>query len=154
MDLATARYVIRPVDPELADALRATATEVVVADSHPGWPCRQCLRDAEVGEELVLVSYDPFEATSSSPYRSAGPIFLHREPCATAAQTPDPPVQLTSRLLSVRAFDGDERMQDGRVVQGGELQATLDDLFADPGVVGVHVHNAGRGCFAARVERI
>ena len=39
-----------------------------VADEKPSFPCRQCLRDAEIGEELLLVSYDPFEI--DSPYNT------------------------------------------------------------------------------------
>lgn len=149
-----APYRIHPIDAHTADALRATATGVLVADSEPGWPCRQCLRDAHVGEEVVLVSHDPFASSSTSPYRGAGPIFLHRQPCTPAAPTTAPPAQLTTRRLSVRAFDADDLMIAGEVVDGRDLPTALDGLFADETVVQVHVHNAGRGCFAARVTRV
>lgn len=87
------RFVLEPIAPANADLLRASATHVHVADSHPGYPCRQCLRDAEVGEELVLVSYDPFRV--DSPYRCASPIFLHRTPCTPPADLAVLPTQLT-----------------------------------------------------------
>lgn len=77
--MATQPYRLAPIDPTSADALRARGGPSYVADDHPGYPCRQCLRDAEVGEELILGSHDPF--TVDTPYRSASPIFLHREPC-------------------------------------------------------------------------
>ena len=81
-------FTISPIDARTADRLRAAATVVRVADESPGYPCRQCLRDAEVGEELVLVSYDPFEGFGEhSPYRSASPIFLHRDDCGGRLDT-------------------------------------------------------------------
>ena len=74
----------------------------------PGYPCRQCLEDAAVGDELILVSHDPFE--HESPYRSASPIFLHREPCQAPPDAAALPAQRTRRQLSVRVFDRDESM--------------------------------------------
>lgn len=103
--MTTPTYELVPIDPAAADALRAANPDapVYVAQEHPGYPRRQCLRGAEVGEEVVLVSHDPF--TADSPYRSAGPIFLHREPCAPPTDTTTIPPQLSGRQLSVRAFE-------------------------------------------------
>lgn len=140
-------FTIEAVPADVAARLRADATVVRVADESPGYPCRQCLRDAEVGEELVLVSYDPFDA--DSPYRSASPIFLHRHDCGDRVDTSAVPDQLERRRLSVRTFDDAAMMIDGRVVDGAELADTLDELLALPGAVRAHVHNAGPGCFAA-----
>jgi len=138
------------IHPAHADLLRAAGGISYVADDKPGFPCRQCLRDAEIGEEMILVSYDPFE--QSSPYRSASPIFLHRSPC-TAFDSGDLPEQLTGRNLSVRAFDKTAMMQDGVVIDGRDLRTTIADLFTNPAVEYLHVHNAGRGCWAAKVCR-
>src|SRR2546428_8488251 len=77
--VADARFRISPIDPAVADDLRASAGALYVADEDTGYPCRQCLQDAAIGDELVLVSYDPF--SGESPYRSASPIFLHRQSC-------------------------------------------------------------------------
>lgn len=146
-------FELRPIAPDEADRLRVewANAPLYVADEHPGFPCRQCLKDAELGEELLLVSYDPF--TIDSPYRSASPIFLHREPCATPAERRTLPRQLTSRLLSVRSFDAHALMIDAAVVPGVELAGTLDRFFDDEECDHVHVHNASRGCWAVRVER-
>jgi hypothetical protein len=155
--MSTATFAIRPIDADTADRLRATATVVRVADESPGYPCRQCLRDAEIGDELVLVSYDPFDPFDppgvDSPYRCASPVFLHRLDCSDRLDTSRLPAQLTRRRLSVRAFDGSAMMLDGRVIEGSDLGATIDALLAIEGVERLHVHNAGPGCFAARVER-
>jgi Protein of unknown function (DUF1203) len=140
-------FTIEAVPAHVAERLRAGATVVRVADESPGYPCRQCLRDAELNEELVLVSYDPFD--TNSPYRCPGPIFLHREDCGDRLDPSAVPDQLARRRLSLRTFDGAAMMLDGRVVDGADLAAALDQLLVLPGADRVHIHNAGPGCFAA-----
>jgi uncharacterized protein DUF1203 len=136
--------------PEL-EPLPASARTVVV-DEMNAYPCRRCLRDAEPGERVVLLSYDPFVGNSATPYRQPGPIYVHEYGCAYVAsdETPD---QLASRVLSVRSFGRDDFMLGGVVIQGSELQETADRLLADDTVAYVHVHNAGPGCFAVRIDR-
>ena len=145
-----ATFVLTGIDPSHADNLRALGGITYVADEKPGFPCRQCLRDAEVGEELLLVSYDPF--TASSPYRCASPIFIHSKSCA-ADQSADHPAQLTSRKLSIRAFDTEAMMLDAALIDGADLTKTIEHLLGNPSVEVLHVHNEPRGCWAARVER-
>jgi hypothetical protein len=146
-------FELRPIDPAEADRLRASwgHAPVCVADERPGYPCRQCLEDAEIGEELLLVSYDPFMI--DSPYRSASPIFLHRDPCAPPTDRRTLPPQLTSRLLSVRSFDAKALMIDAAVVAGSDLADTLHRFLDNAECDHVQVHNASRGCWAVRVER-
>jgi hypothetical protein len=147
-------FGLHPIDPIEADLLRAAWVDsrVYVADETPGFPCRQCLRDAEIGEELLLVSYDPF--TVDSPYRSTSPVFLHREPCSAPTDLHVLPEQLTVRQLSVRAFDAQALMIDAAIVPGAELAETLAIMFRDDTCDHVHVHNATRGCWAVRVDRV
>lgn len=146
-------FTIEAVPADVAARLRADATVVRVADEWPGHPCRQCLRDADVGDELVLVSYDPFEDFGESPYRSASPIFLHRDDCSARRDTLAVPEQLARRQLSVRTFDASAMMLDGRIVDGTDLAAALDELLTLPDAHRVHIHNAGPGCFAATAHR-
>jgi len=148
---ATTTFSVSGIDPADADRLRAAGGISYVADEKPGFPCRQCLRDAEIGDEMILVSYDPFE--ESSPYRSASPIFLHASSCAEFDDADGLPEQLTCRNLSVRGFDGAAMMQDGVVIDGRDLHATIDDLFTNPAIEYLHVHNAGRGCWASKIRR-
>jgi hypothetical protein len=146
----TTDYVLHGLDPSVADDLRARGGIAYVADEQPGFPCRQCLRDAEIGEELILTSYDPF--TGVSPYRSASPIFLHRHSCRRDEST-DLPEQLTGRRLSVRAFDVDEMMVDAALIDGHDLEATISALLRNTAVDHLHIHNEPRGCYAARIDR-
>jgi hypothetical protein len=148
---AATTFSVAGIDPAEADRLRAAGGVTYVADEKPGFPCRQCLRDAEIGEEMILVSYDPFE--ESSPYRSASPIFLHASSCTAYDDADGLPEQLTCRNLSVRGFDRAAMMQDGVVIDGRDLHATINDLFTNPAIEYLHVHNAGRGCWAAKIRR-
>ena len=144
-------FRLQPIDPAAAADLRALGGETYVADTKPGYPCRQCLRDAEIGEELILVSHDPF--TTESPYRSTSPIFLHRHECVPPSDPHELPIQLTERLLSVRSFDRGEMMIDAAVVDGNDLGDTIGRFFGSEESQRVHVHNANRGCWAVTVER-
>lgn len=112
------------------------------------FPCRRCLTDAEVGETVLLLSYDPWLV--DSPYRQPGPVFVHQDPCTTAVVDVLPDQQ-RRRLLSVRAFDAEGLARDAFVVAGQDLD--LESVLRDEDVAFVHLHNAGPGCFAARVDR-
>lgn len=72
-DVAT--YLVPPLASHHGRGRALQGGQRDVADASPGYPCRACLCDAEVGEELLLVSHDPF--AGPSPYRCASPIFLH-----------------------------------------------------------------------------
>jgi Protein of unknown function (DUF1203) len=146
----TTSVLLLPIDRSAANRLRAGATVIDVAESSPGRPCRQCLKDAEVGEVLVLVSYDPFAL--ESPYRSASPIYLHKEDCGHADVSTIQGQQLR-RQLSVRAFDANEMMLEGNVIDGVDLENTAARLLASNEVAFIHVHNASGGCWALRIER-
>ena len=114
-------FALAPISSADADRLRREGGERYTVDAMPGYPCRQCLRDAGIGETVILVSHDPFDV--DSPYRSASPIFLHAEPCAMDEPAGEIPLQLSRRTLSVRAFGADAMMTDATVVPGADLSA-------------------------------
>jgi Protein of unknown function (DUF1203) len=150
-------FTIQPLAASVANHLRATPQAPrYIADEFPGYPCRECLRDAQVGEELILVSHDPFH--TASPYRTASPIFVHLHSCGEDdnpedIHTDDVPLQLRRRQLSVRAFDSDEMMIDAKVVDGVDLHTQLETFFELGATSFVDIHNASRGCWAARATR-
>jgi hypothetical protein len=126
----------------------------VRADAAPGYPCRRCLQDADLDEEMLLISYDPF--LGSSPYRQPGPVYLHARPCrpdGSLALADGIPEQLARRQLSVRGFDVDHLMVTTTITPGTSLLEAAEDLFGEPRVDYLHVHNAGPGCFAVRIDR-
>lgn len=121
------------------------------AREKPGYPCRVSLQDAEVGESLLLLPYEHHAV--DSPYRASGPIYV-REGAVQAEPGPgEVPAFFRHRLLSARAYSARGMMRDASVFEGTALEASLEALFADPKVACVHLHNAGPGCFMARVER-
>ncbi|WP_423604750.1 DUF1203 domain-containing protein [Sphingomonas sp. MS122] len=152
-------YVITGLDPTpfrhlygLSDAELATAGAVrMIADKKPGYPCRVTLEDAEPGAAVLLVNHEHLPV--DTPYRARHAIFV-AEGAETPARHADAiPEQLLSRLLSVRAFDADDMMIDAEVLDGAGLETEIARMFDDPRTAYLHVHNARRGCFAARVDR-
>lgn len=147
---------LTPLPAPLPDVatLPPGAVRHVVADEPDSYPCRRCLRDAEPGEALVLLAYDPFLGTS--PYRQPGPVYVHAQECVPGPLDLAPgavPRQLARRRLSVRAFDADHLMSAAEVVDGPQVADVAQRLLADPDVAYLHVHNAAPGCFAVRVDR-
>ena len=63
------------------------------------------------------------------------------------------PEVLTTRLISIRAFDNKHYMIAADVVDGARLAETIPAMLDDPAVDYWHLHNAKRGCYAARVTR-
>lgn len=152
-------YVIRGIDPApfaplfgLSDA--ALAEQGVIrmrVDSMPGFPCRVTLEDAEPGEAVLLLNHAHLPV--DTPYRSRHAIFVREGAERAAVFTDTVPLQLSRRLLSVRAFDADGMMTDADVVEGSALEPLIERFMAAPQTAYLHVHNAKRGCFAARVDR-
>ena len=138
---------VTPLPSPLADDPNARR---VTADAPHAYPCRRCLQDAEPGDALLLLSYDPF--LGASPYSGPGPIYVHEHDCAPFAGDAIPD-QLTRRLLSVRAYDERHMLVDADVVEGGQLEQQAERLLGAPGAAYLHVHNARPGCFAARIDR-
>ena len=122
-----------------------------VANKTPGFPCRVSLEDAAPGERVILLPYA--HQPAHSPYRAFGPIFV-RESAQTASCAPNtvPPL-LRSRMLSVRAYDSRDLMIDAAVVDGRELEGSLMRVFGNERVRYIHLHYAGPGCYACRVDR-
>ena len=134
-------------DRELAelDAQRVIATEM------PGYPCRVSLADAEIGEELLLLPYA--HQPARSPYKASGPIFVRKaaRPCKLGAGMIPDYVRL--RQMSVRAYGAAHLMIDAAVCEGKDAAATILQMFDNPDVAYIHLHNAKRGCFSCRVDR-
>ncbi len=123
----------------------------MIVDAKPGYPCRITLEDAEPGEPVILLHWTQLDV--ASPYRGGGPIFIREHARQHADVINQVPPALGGRTLSVRAFDAAGWMRHGRVVEGDALAPVVRKLFANAEVDYLHVHNAGRGCFAARIDR-
>ena len=102
---------------------------------------------------MLLLNFE--HQPAATPYRSSHAIFVE-----DGAEEAHPGGRRgargarAGRTLSVRAFDQAGQMLDGVVVKGREAAPVFERLLAIPGTAYLHVHNAGRGCYAARVERV
>ena len=139
--------LFRLSDAELAarHIIRTTAIE------KPGYPCRITLDDAEPGESVLLLNYE--HQTASTPYRSSHAIYVRENARHRFDAVDEIPPALRTRTLSVRAFDAGGMMIDADIIEGEALESLIARFFADRNTAYLHVHNAKRGCFAARVER-
>ena len=125
----------------------------VVAEASDGYPCRVSLADVAAGEELVLFSYE-HQPAPGSPYRATGPIFVSRRAKESDLPPGELPPCVEKRLMSVRAYDAQHLIVDADVCEGADLPPVIERLFADPQVAYLHLHNARRGCYSCRVDRV
>ena len=115
------------------------------------YPCRVTLADVPAGTPVLLLSYQ--HQPAAGPYRADGPIFVTEGYRETAMVTGELPLMMTRRILSVRAYDGDDMMVDAEVVDGQQADTLIRRYLSQPDIAYLHVHLARRGCFAARVDR-
>ena len=133
-------------------SLLALGVERMVVDQEPGFPCRVSLADAKVGEKVLLLNYEHLPV--ATPYRSRHAIFVKEGASRAEPAVNEVPKCLGIRLLSVRAFDSRGMMVDAQVVEGHEAGKVFRKMLDNESVDYLHVHNAGRGCYAARVDRV
>jgi hypothetical protein len=124
----------------------------VIADVKPGYPCRVSLADAEPGERLILLPFAHHDVPS--PYRASGPIFVRESAQEPALAPGEIPEVVSSRTMSVRAYDKDGMMLAGNVTDGSRIKASIAEMFGNPLISYIHLHNAGAGCYSCRVERV
>jgi hypothetical protein len=137
---------------ELDDAALAAHNAVrVIADETPGFPCRVSLREAAVGEKLLLLRFTHHDV--SSPYAGSGPVYVREDALAAQPTNGEIPEVVRSRLLSVRGYDTAGMMLHGEVIEGRIVEQAIARQFADPAVAYIHLHNAKRGCYSCRVDR-
>ena len=134
-----------------ADVLAEYGVERLTVDSSPGFPCRVSLRDAEIGDNVLLMNFEHQPALS--PFRSSHAIFVKEGAIPAIIGKNEVPEMLRIRLISVRAFDSAGMMVDADIANGRQLEAIIAHMFSLESVTYLHLHNAKRGCFVARVER-
>ena len=135
-------------DAELA----ALGARRVVADAPTGFPCRVSLVDADPGDELLLLPHE--HLSTGSPYRASGPVYVRRGAARAVLAPGVIPPYVTRRVMSVRAYDAADMMVDADVCEGAQVREVLERFVADEAVAFIHLHNAKRGCFSCRVERV
>jgi hypothetical protein len=154
------RFRISGLSPEpfrhlygLSDAQLAELGVIrCIADSHPGYPDRIEMRDAEIGERLLLLNHVCQPA--DTPYRASHAIFVREGAEQTYSEVDTVPTVMRRRILSLRAFDQTGMMLDADLVDGTSIETLIAQFFANPAVAYIHAHNAKRGCYSGRIDRI
>jgi hypothetical protein len=131
--------------------LEAQCARRCIVDADSGFPDRIEMRDAGIGESVLLVNF--VHQPANTPYRASHAIFVLEDAQAAFDRTGEVPLSMRTRVLSLRAFDADHMMVDADVVDGRDVEGLIGRLFADSRTAYVHAHYARRGCYAARIER-
>ena len=122
-----------------------------------GEPCRDALRRAEPGEELILASFTPF--AKSGPYKEYGPIFvLANDSGENVVRRGLPRIGAPDDYLRaqfvIRAYSADEAILDAALVQAGETEDVVTRFFGRNDVAFLHARFPTYGCFACRIDRL
>jgi len=152
-------FRIMPIPRSIADRIRVTRSDdhgnleiqPTLAEEPRALPCRVCLEEASIGEEMFLFSYSPFERPV--PYRNVGPIFVHANACKPYDRPAAVPDLMRRRLLALRGYSAHDRMIECDIVEGAVVESLIERFFGNPDVAYIHAHNARAGCFVCRIER-
>jgi Protein of unknown function (DUF1203) len=135
-------------DAELA----ARGAKRYVVDETPGFPDRIEMRDLAPGEHAILVNYT--HQPANTPYRSSHAIFVREGATQRYDRVNQVPAVMKRRPLSLRAFDDAGMMIDADLAAGDEIEPLIQRFFSNPNVAYIHAHNAKRGCYSGRIDRV
>ena len=112
-----------------------------------GEPLRCCLRHAQAGESIALISYAPLDGPS--PWREVGPVYVHARRCAGYDAGSGLPGELRRGPLLLRTYRADATMNYDHLTPVGEddLEPALEKLLSLPDVDLVHVRTVLPQCF-------
>jgi hypothetical protein len=150
----TTRLLVRAIDPARLDTVRATG-----ADGHgntlrpfaaagQGEPLRCCLRYAEPGERITLISYAPFDHPSV--WTEVGPVYIHAEQCGGYQPTGHLPERLATGPRVLRTYRADDTMNYDHntvITDDTDLEPIIERLLSEPDVATVHVRTLAPQCF-------
>ena len=145
---------VHAIDPEQLDEIRRTGADGhgnqlrTFAASGEGEPLRCCLRFAEAGEQIALISYAPFDRPSV--WREIGPVYIHAAACDGFVSTGELPKQLDTGPRVLRTYTPDDTMNyehNTVVMDEADLAPIIERLLAEPDVATVHVRTLAPQCF-------
>jgi hypothetical protein len=145
----TIGLLVKAIAPERLTPVYAQGT-----DGHgnqlsgEGEPLRCCLRYAQPGEQIALISYAPFDHPSV--WTEVGPVYVHALPCAGPAATGTLPDQLRMGPRVLRTYDSNDTMNykhNTVVTEEVDLEPIIKRLLAEPDVTTVHVRTLAPQCF-------
>jgi Protein of unknown function (DUF1203) len=153
-DADRAQLAVRAIDPAHLDNVRTTGTDGhgnrlrAFAATGQGEPLRCCLRYAEPGEQITLISYAPFDQPSV--WREVGPVYIHATRCGGYLPTGHLPGPLATGPRVLRTYQADDTMNYDHntvVLDETDLEPIIERLLAEPDVATVHVRTLAPQCF-------
>ena len=150
----TNRLRVHAIDPARLDVVRAAGADGhgnqlrPVAATGQGEPLRCCLRYAEPGEQITLISYAPFEHPSV--WTEVGPVYIHAARCEGYTPTGRLPEQLATGPRLLRTYHADDTMNyehNTVVIDEADLEPIIERLLDKPEVTTVHVRTLAPQCF-------
>jgi hypothetical protein len=145
-------FTVHALSEPAADEGRRDPGAVPAVSGDGPYPVRCCLSDAPDADGAILTSVMPFRG--ESPYAARSPVYVHAEQCGGHSEEPGAvPQMLRGRLLSVRAYDSAHMLTGTEVLPGIGLEGAIERLLGDAPGAYLHVHFAGAGCFACRIDR-
>ena len=113
-----------------------------------GEPLRCCLRYAESGEQIALISYAPLARPSV--WREVGPVYIHAAMCVGYPVSSRLPEQLAHGPRVLRTYTHEDAMNYDHntvVLDETELEPIIEHLLSMPDVATVHVRTLAPQCF-------
>jgi hypothetical protein len=150
----THSLLVQAIDPAHLDVVRSTGEDGHGNQLRPfaatgqGEPLRCCLRYAEPGEPIALISYAPFERPSV--WREVGPVYIHAARCEGFTPTGRLPEQLATGPRVLRTYRADDTMNyehNTVVTDEVDLEPIIERLLSKPDVKTVHVRTLAPQCF-------
>ncbi|HEX7679400.1 MAG TPA: DUF1203 domain-containing protein [Thermoanaerobaculia bacterium] len=161
MSEPTTPITIAPVSAAFLNRVRREGLDdlgqpVKRVEAQGGEPCRDVLRRALPGEQLILASFTPF--TKPGPYHEYGPVFVLAEESGEqvlrdtlpAAGSPN---DYLREQFAVRAYSEDEEIVDAALIDARDFDATIERYFRTTDVAFLHVRYPAYGCFSCRIDR-
>ncbi|MBO0841443.1 MAG: DUF1203 domain-containing protein [Sciscionella sp.] len=161
MDTNTStNLLVRAIDPARLDVIYNTGADRhgnrlrPFAATGQGEPLRCCLRYAESGEQITLISYAPFDHPSV--WTEVGPVYIHGMRCDGYPATGRIPEQLATGPRVLRTYRDDDTMNYDHntvVLDEADLRPIIERLLCEPDVATVHVRTLAPQCFLYAVTR-
>jgi len=138
------------------DGLDDLGQPVKRVEAKGGEPCRDVLRRARPGEQLILASFTPF--TKPGPYHEYGPVFVLAEDSDEQvvydrAPVAGSPTGYLRDQFVVRAYSDAEEIVDAALIEAGDFSSTIERFFRSRDVAFLHVRYPTYGCFSCRIDR-
>jgi hypothetical protein len=157
----TTRLLVQAIDPDRLDIVRTAGTDGHGNRLRPfpaagqGEPLRCCLRYAEPGEQITLISYAPFDHPSV--WTEVGPVYVHAARCGGYAPTGRLPEQLAAGPRVLRTYRADDTMNYDHntvVTDEADLKPIIEHLLSEPDVATLHVRTLAPQCFLYAVVAV